>query len=476
MDMHDCCAARPGQPRVAIIGSGGAAFAAAIRAAEGGALVTMIERGITGGTCVNVGCVPSKIMIRAAHVAHMRQQSPFDAGISAAPPSINRRALLDQQQSRVLALRHTKYEQIIEDNPNINIIRGCARFKDSHTLIVSLVDGRQREIAFDHALIATGASPSVPGVAGLRNTPYWTSTEALRTDTIPDRLVVYGGSVVALELSQAFLRLGSEVTLIARSTLLSKEDPLIGQTLKEILEDGGMRVLMGQTVNAVTYDGQQFTVDIGMERLKTDRLLVATGRTPNTQDMQLDKAGVQADIAGAVMVDDHMRTSAQHIYAAGDCTTQPEYVYVAAAAGTRAATNMLGGDATLDLTIVPAVVFTDPQVGTVGLSEAQAKKHRIETDSRALTLENVPRALVNFNTHGFIKLVTEKKTGRLLGVQAVAAEAGEIIQTAALAIRARMTVSDLAGQLFPYLTMVEGIKLCAQTFFKDVKQLSCCAG
>lgn len=476
MNSHDRCAGKPGQPKVAIIGSGGAAFAAAIKAAEDGAQVTMIERGITGGACVNVGCVPSKIMIRAAHVAHMRQQSPFDAGISAAPPNVNRRALLDQQQGRVLELRHAKYEQIVETNPNITLIRGVARFKDSRTLTVSQADGGQRDVEFDHALIATGASPTVPDVPGLRNTPFWTSTEALATDTIPDRLVVYGGSAIALELSQAFLRLGSEVTLIARSTLLSKEDPLIGHTLMKILEVEGMRVLMGQAVNAVAYDGQQFTIDLGMEKLTADRLLVATGRTPNTQDMQLDMAGVKLDSTCAVKVDDHMRTSARNIYAAGDCTTQPEYVYVAAAAGTRAATNMLGGDAALDLSIVPAVVFTDPQVSTVGLSEAQAKERRIETVSRVLTLENVPRALVNFNTHGFIKLVAEKKTGRLLGVQAVAGEAGEIIQTAALAIRARMTVSDLAGQLFPYLTMVEGLKLCAQTFFKDVTQLSCCAG
>lgn len=476
MNLHDCGAAKPGQPRVAIIGSGGAAFAAGIKAAEDGAHVTMIERGITGGTCVNIGCVPSKIMIRAAHVAHMRQHSPFDAGISAAHPNINRRALLDQQQGRVLELRNAKYEQIVETNPNISFIRGVARFKDRHTLTVLLADGGLRDVAFDHALIATGASPTVPDVPGLRNTPYWTSTEALATDTIPDRLVVYGGSVVALELSQAFLRLGSEVTLVARSTLLSKEDPLIGNTLRKILEDEGMRVLMGRTVNAVAYDGRQFTIELGTEKLTADRLLVATGRTPNTKDLQLDKAGVRLDSTCAIDVDDHMRTSMQNIYAAGDCTTQPEYVYVAAAAGTRAATNMLGGDAALDLSVVPAVVFTDPQVSTVGLSEAQAKEQRIETESRVLTLDNVPRALVNFNTHGFIKLVAAKKTGRLLGVQAVAGEAGEIIQTAALAVRARMTVSDLAGQLFPYLTMVEGLKLCAQTFFKDVTQLSCCAG
>ena len=171
-----------------------------------------------------------------------------------------------------------------------------------------------------------------------------------------------------------------------------------------------------------------------------------------------------------------MRSSQSHSYAAGDCTDQPQFVYVAAAAGTRAAINMTGGNATLDLSAMPAVVFTDPQVATVGLTEAQAHAQNIETDSRTLLLDNVPRALVNFETRGFIKLVAEVGSGRLIGVQAVAPEAGEIIQTAAIAIRARMTVQDLADQLFPYLTMVEGLKLCAQTFFKDVKQLSCCAG
>ena len=151
-------------------------------------------------------------------------------------------------------------------------------------------------------------------------------------------------------------------------------------------------------------------------------------------------------------------------------------MYVAAAAGTRAAINMTGGDATLNLSTVPAVVFTDPQVATVGLTEAQAEKLGIVTDSRTLTLDNVPRALANFDTRGFIKLVADKNTGRILGAQVLAGEGGEIIQTAALAISNRMTVADLAGQLFPYLTIVEGLKLCAQTFTKDVTKLSCCAG
>ncbi|HZC25014.1 MAG TPA: FAD-dependent oxidoreductase, partial [Candidatus Binatia bacterium] len=196
----------------------------------------------------------------------------------------------------------------------------------------------------------------------------------------------------------------------------------------------------------------------------------------NTSRLGLESVGVALNDQGAILIDETMRTSAPHIYAAGDCTDQPQFVYVAAAAGTRAAINMTGGEAKLDFSAMPSVVFTDPQVATVGYSEAAAQRAGMEPDSRTLTLDNVPRALVNFDTRGFIKLVAEVDSGRLIGVQAVASEAGEIIQTAALAIRARMTVQDVADQLFPYLTMVEGLKLAAQAFSKDVKQLSCCAG
>ena len=226
----------------------------------------------------------------------------------------------------------------------------------------------------------------------------------------------------------------------------------------------------------VRHDGSLFHLEMGTGAIACDRLLIAPGRAANTRGLGLGAAGVATDATGAVIIDQHMRTSVAHIYASGDCTNQPQYVYVAAAAGTRAARNMMGGDALLDLTAMPAVIFTDPQVATVGLSEADAVAQGFEVDSRSLALENVPRALANFDTTGFIKLVTDKKTGRLIGAQILSAEAGEMIQTAVLAIRNRMTVQDLGDQLFPYLTMVEGLKLCAQTFFKDVTQLSCCAG
>ena len=462
--------------RIAVIGSGGAAMAAAIKAAGSGAQVTLIERGVIGGTCVNVGCVPSKIMIRAAHIAHLRRHSPFDAGISAATPAILRDRLLAQQQGRVQELRHAKYESILEGQPAITTLHGNARFQDDHTLAVTLHDESVRMVGFDRCLIATGASPSIPPIPGLKATPYWTSTEALVSDTIPPRLAVIGSSVVAVELAQAFARLGSHVTLLARSTLFFREDPAIGEALTAAFREEGITVLTHTQASAVSHADGVFTLATEQGEIQADRLLVATGRAPNTRDLNLGAAGVKLDAHGAIAVDDHLRTNVPHIFAAGDCTDQPQFVYVAAAGGTRAAINMMGGDAKLDLSAMPAVVFSEPQVATVGLSEAEAHLQNIETDSRTLSLENVPRALANFDTRGFIKLVTDTGSGRLIGVQAVAAEAGELIQTAALAIRNRMTVQELADQLFPYLTMVEGLKLTAQTFTKDVTQLSCCAG
>lgn len=460
---------------IAIIGTGSGAFAAATKAVEGGAKVTLIERsGIIGGTCVNVGCVPSKIMIRSAQLAEQQRHNPF-AGLVDSEPVIDRKALLAQQKARVEELRHAKYESILEGNDSIRLVKGDASFKDARTLLVTGMDGKQQTISADRILVATGSSPAIPPVPGLKEVPYWDSTAALFADTIPARLVVIGSSVVAVEIAQAYRRLGADVTMLARTRLLSKEDPALGEGLTAAFEREGIRVLAGTSASRVTFDNDVFSIAIDSEVVTADALLVASGRPANTAGLNLEAAGVDTTDDGAILVDDHMRTSAETVYAAGDCTTQPQFVYVAAAAGSRAAVNMTGGDAVLDLATMPAVVFTGPQVATVGLSEADASHAGIAAESRTLDLENVPRSLANFETDGFIKLVRDTQTDRLVGAQILAPEAGEMIQTAALAIHNNMTVQELADQLFPYLTMVEGLKLCAQIFFKDVKQLSCCA-
>ncbi|MHB1951272.1 MAG: mercury(II) reductase [Acidiferrobacteraceae bacterium] len=461
--------------RIALIGAGSASAACALRLVEEGARVTIIESGTLGGTCVNTGCIPSKAMVRAAGIAHLMRHHGV-SGIRPCDPDLNQALRVDQQRALVDDLRRAKYDHLLTGRPDIALLHGRARFADPHTLTVTQPDGEDVVVGADRILIATGASPWIPSIPGLSETPYWTSTEALFARTVPQHLAVLGGSAVALELAQAFRRLGARVTLIARSTLLSREDPALGAGIGTIFEGEGIDVRLHTVPERIDYRSGRFELSIHGKSLDADALLVATGRRPNTEGLGLGTAGVVTDSNGAIVVDTHLRTSAGHIYAAGDCANQPPLVYVAAAAGTRAAVNMLGGDRALDLFALPAVVFTDPQIATVGLTERQALRHGLVPEVRTLALEAVPRAQVNFDTRGFIKLVADKISGRLLGVQILAPEGGEIIAAASLAIRHRVTVSELGDQLFPYLTMAESLKLAAQAFTRDVTQLSCCAG
>ncbi|MGH7069836.1 MAG: FAD-dependent oxidoreductase, partial [Acetobacteraceae bacterium] len=344
---------RGGGLHVAVIGSGGAAFAAAIRAAEAGARVTMIERGdVIGGTCINVGCVPSKITLRAAAIRHYRGHHPF-GGIARSEEPVDRRALLAQLRGRVDALRAAKYQKIIDDNPLLELLRGTARFENARTLTITDRIRTVTRLTPDRVLIATGAAPMLPAVPGLAGTPYWTSTEALFAEDIPARLAVIGSSFVALELAQAFRRLGAEVAVLARRTLLTRQDPELGETLRLAFEAEGISVLNGAQVRRARFAAGRFILETGAGEVEAERLLVATGRRPNTDGLGLEAAGVRTDRNGAIVVDGKLRTSARNIYAAGDCAAMPQLVYVAAAAGTRAAINMTGGDARLDLSVVP---------------------------------------------------------------------------------------------------------------------------
>ncbi|EQD58512.1 mercuric ion reductase, partial [mine drainage metagenome] len=214
----------------------------------------------------------------------------------------------------------------------ITALRGEARFKDARSLIVSATDGDEHTVSFDRCLIATGASPAIPPIPGLKDTPYWTSSEALASDAIPMSLAVIGSSAVALELAQAFARLGSHVTILARHTLLYREDPLVGEALTQVFRGEGIEVREHTLAKQIAYDGLEFVLHTGREELRAERLLVAAGRTPNTQGLGLEGMGVALNERGAIRVDRTLRTSVPGIFAAGDCTDLPQFVYVAAAA------------------------------------------------------------------------------------------------------------------------------------------------
>lgn len=355
-------------------------------------------------------------------------------------------------------------------------MRGTARFLDPETVAVG-----QRRIRPRAVLLATGARPAVPAIPGLTDVPYLTSTTALELEQVPASLVILGAGYVALELGQAFQRLGTTVTVLQRRPrLLPDLDERLATGLHQRLAAEGMCFLLGTTVQRVERtDGGVRVVALraGQEEVvEAEALLVATGRTPNTESLNLAAAGIATDERGAPLIEPTLRTTNPRVYAAGDVTLLPQFVYVAAAAGRLAARNaLLAEERPLDLRAVPAVVFTDPQVATVGLSVAEAEAEGFSVVTGFAPAAAIARERVNLQDAGGVLVVADAATDRLLGAQAVASAAGELIDAATLAVASRLTLSDLREHLAPYLTSAEGLRLAALAVTQDVRHLSCCA-
>lgn len=460
---------------VLVIGGGSGGFAAAITAADLGKRVGMVNVGTIGGTCVNVGCVPSKTLIRAAQAQHTIRHHPFK-GIEAISTRSDWTTVRVEKDALVASLRESKYVDVLAAYPDITLIEGRASFQPDGS--VKVADQVYRANRY---VIATGAQPKMLPLPGLEEAKPLNSTTLMDSETLPKSLIILGGRAVALELGQAMSRLGVQVIILQRSPrLIPEHESELGRAIQDYLEQEGIGVITGVAVERLSREGDNRVVHakvMGQVReYRAEQILMALGRQPNTHDLGLEHVHVETDAHGAIVVNEFQQTSNPHIYATGDVTTNPEFVYVAAAGGAIAARNALTGSQTpLDLSAMPAVIFTDPQIATVGLTEAEAHRGGFEVKTSKVALEHVPRAVAARDTRGFIKLVAEEATGRILGAHVLAAEGGEVIQTAALAVKFGLTVDDLTSTLFPYLTQVEGLKLAAQAFTKDVKLLSCCA-
>lgn len=457
-----------------VVGAGSAAFAAAIKATDAGYRVALIEEGVIGGTCVNVGCVPSKALLRAGKMVWTAGHHPF-AGLSTTSGPVDLAALVASKDELVDVMRQTKYVDLVSDY-GFTVLNGHARFSGPNTL-----DVNGKNITAAKFLIATGASPSVPPIPGLFESGFLTSTTALALTKVPNRLAVIGANAIGLELGQFFLHIGAQVTFIDVAERIGPfEEPEISAALAEVLIGQGATIHTSAQVLGVNFDGTNRVVRLhskGSEHdLVVDQVLVATGRQPNTKELGLEVAGVVTNKRGAVVVDDQLRTSNPMIFSAGDVTGAPQFVYVSAYEGALAVDNaLLGVGRTVDFTGLPKVTFTAPQVASAGMTEAQARAAGYDVVTSILPLDAVPRALVNRDTHGLVKLVAQVGTNRLLGASLLAEGAGDMIQAAVLAIRHGLTTTELAATFHPYLTMAEGLKLAAQTFTRDIHKLSCCA-
>jgi mercuric reductase len=474
----------PQEADLVILGAGSTAFAAALKAAELGATVVMTESRTIGGTCVNRGCLPSKNLIEAARLFHDAHR-PRYPGLLPKGMGLDFAALVAQKDEVVERYRERKYQRLIRDDHTIRVVPGHAEFLDATTVRVGA-----RRLRAGRFVVATGSRPALPPVEGLHQVPYLTSDlltagEGQALTELPRSLIVIGGGYVALELGQMFHRFGSEVTLLVRGpALLPGCEPAIGESLLRLLRDEGLRVRLRATPERVRRDGAGVAVTATTEgvsrELRAERLLVATGRAPNTAHLGLERVGVATDAGGWIKVDDELRTTAPHIWAAGDVIGRHAGSQLATPVGAHdgatIAHNAIAGEhRKAEHRVIPRVVFTDPPVATVGLTEAEAQQRGIDCRCQEVTMDLVPRAGAVRDTRGVVKMVAERGSGTVLGVSMVGPGAAEVIHEAAMGLHLGATVDDFVRLVHVYPTMAEALKLVAIAFSRDPARLSCCA-
>ena len=458
-----------------ILGSGSAAFAAALKAADHGAKTAMIERSTLGGTCVNVGCVPSKNLLRAGELRYYDSHREFP-GISPGSTKLEFNKIIEQKSQIVRGLRKEKYSDVLKSLPSAKLFRGDARFVSKTRVKVDgiNVDGKK-------FVVATGSSPRLPHIPGIENVSYLTNAEALSLRNKPASMVVLGGRALGLEFAQMYSHVGTEVTLLQRSDrIIPEEEPEVSQALRQYLEDEGIEIKTGVEVKRVYQtQGEKVIVATANGRkfeAKGDELLLATGRDPNTSRLGLETVPVRLRKDGAVKVDREMHTTARHVWAAGDVIGEPMLETIAAKEGATAAENaLLGTHRKIDFLPVPRAIFTSPQVASVGLTEKEAHEGGYECACRTIPMSKAPKAIIIRDTRGLVKMVVEASTGRILGVHILAENAADIIHEAVLAVKHKLTVDDIIDTVHVFPTMTESIKLAATSFRKDIDQLSCCA-
>ncbi len=460
-----------------IIGGGAGAFAAAIKANEYQARTLMINTGLPlGGTCVNVGCVPSKHLLKVGHFKYQAQHHHFDA-VRIPDVQFDFARAIDEELRVVAELRRQKYGDVLAYLEHVTFVDAHARFVSPHE-----VEANGLRFYGDRFVLAVGSKALPPPIAGIEQVGYWTHIEALQTKRLPHHLLVIGAGPVALEFAQMYRHFGSEVTVVVRGErLYRKTEPEISAALEEYLSEEGIaiykqtqiqrfRIENGQKLATIRSDGRA-------SDLAFDELLLGTGKTANTNGLGLELAGVQLVDDSAIQVNQWYQTNVPHIYAVGDATALSKRLETTAGKeGSLATANALSGvnRHKINYDLVPSVVFTYPAVADVGILDEQTVERKLECECRTVYFDKVPKSLVIKDTRGAIKMVAERSTGRIVGVHMIAPQAEDLINEAMYILRGRMTVDDVIDSLTVFPTLSEAIKLAALSFRADLERLSCC--
>ncbi len=449
---------------VIVIGAGQGGIPFAREAAANGRKTALIEREHVGGTCINEGCTPTKTMIASARVAHLAQRGP-DYGVRTGTVEVDLERVRQRKRDIVESWR-TGSEDGIEATDGLTLVRSDARFTGPQTLAVTPAGSPEDELELSAPIIVidAGTRPSIPPLPGLEDVPYLTSTSIMELAEVPEHLLILGGGYVAVEFGQMFRRFGSRVTIVERNPhLLSQEDEDVSEAIAEILREDGLEVLTESTAQQVGQTGQagvELEVEIsnGTRVLSGSHLLVATGRTPNTEGLNLESAGILADHGGFVTVDDRLESNVSGVYAIGDINGGPALTHISYDDYRILKTNLLeGGQAGTEGRLVPYVVFMDPQLGRVGLNERQAvdRGHRFLVGQ--MPMSSVARALETDETRGLMKVIVDAESDEILGAAVLGIEGGEIMAILETAMLGKLTASVLREAIFAHPTLAEAM-------------------
>jgi pyruvate/2-oxoglutarate dehydrogenase complex dihydrolipoamide dehydrogenase (E3) component len=444
-----------------VIGSGQGGGPLSIALAKAGLKTAIIERDHIGGTCVNVGCTPTKTMVASARVAYLSRRSA-DYGVDNGSVTVNMSAVRRRKQQIVESFR-TNGLRSIEETKGLDLLKGEANFTGPKSIEVRLNEGRMRLLTAGKIFINTGARPATPSVPGLDRVPTLDSTSIMELDTLPKHLLVMGGGYVGLEFGQMFRRFGSEVTIVQRGDhLLSREDPDVADEVATILKEDGIKLwLNSETVHAGGASGNiRLTVktEETETKLKGSHLLVAVGRRPNTDSLNLKAAGVEIDKEGFVNVNERLETNVEGIYALGDVKGGAAFTHISYDDFRIIRTNLLeGGNATTKGRLVPYTVFTDPQLGRVGITETEARDQGLKIRVAKLPMSKVARAIELSETRGFMKAVVDAETKQILGCAVLSVEGGELMTMFEIAMMGQLPYTTLKEAIFAHPTLAESL-------------------
>jgi mercuric reductase len=460
-----------------IIGGGSAGFAAAIKANELKARTLLINNNSVGigGTCINVGCIPTKHLLYIGELIHKIKFHDFKGLKSRV--SVDFKKIIEEKNKIVKELRKEKYENVLNSLEYVEFIEGNAKFISKTEVKVN-----KETFKAEKFIIATGSSSFIPQIEGIEKVNYLTNDEALSLNKLPKSMVILGGGPLGIEFAQMFSRFGTKVCVLQSSErIVKREEAELANLLQKYLEEEGIEIFTKTEVKSVFQKGNKkivkASINGNVKIYEAEELLVATGRKPNTSNLGLEKVGVKLGKRGEILVNDEMQAS-ENIWAAGDVIGEPMLETVAAKTGMIAATNALSKSENekrkMDWNVVPHAVFTDPQLAGVGLTEEQVIEKGIKCKCSTIPLELVPKARAIKNTKGAIKMIVNSETEEILGIHILAPEAAELINEAAMIIKNKMKIDDVIDTLHVFPTLSEAIKIAAQSFKRDVRKMSCC--